>query len=85
MVSEIKSFFAEDVSAFSRTLSRLDSLVDPLADAQADERLNELRDAIGRSKQACRGIEAFIGDDQPLLKDTQERFRQSIAEWFDRS
>jgi SAM-dependent methyltransferase len=85
MVSEIEAFFGRDVSAFTRRLAKLDAEVDPLAKAQLDHRVDELSDAIGRSKQACRTIEAFIGDDGPLLKVVQTRFRESIAGWFDRS
>jgi hypothetical protein len=85
MVSEINRFLGEDVPAFTRTLSKVEAVVDPSAEARLDDRVVELSDAIGRSRRACRRIEALIGGDRPLLKDVQERFRESIAEWFDRS
>ena len=85
MTAEVKTFFAEDVPAFTQRLSDLAARVDPSATAREDECLRELDDAIRRSRRACQRAEAFIADDRTLLEDVQQRFRQEIAEWFDRS
>lgn len=85
MHADLEGFFSRDVPSFTRKLADLAGRVDPSAEPRDDGCLAELTDAITRSSQACSRIESLIGDDEPLLKDAQDRFRQAIAEWFDRS
>lgn len=85
MPAEVKTFFARDVPAFTQRLSDLAARVDPSATAREDDCLRELDEAIRRSRRACQRTETLIADDRTLLADVQQRFRQEIAEWFDRS
>jgi len=85
MEAEIKRFFDNDVAAFTDTLANLAAETSPSAQPRADDRLRVLREAIHRSMKDCGRIEALLGDDEPLLKDAQSRFRERIAPWFDQS
>jgi extracellular factor (EF) 3-hydroxypalmitic acid methyl ester biosynthesis protein len=85
MRATVESFFAKDVPELTRRLSNLAARVDPAAMPQEDEHLRELDEAICQSRGACRFTEALIAGEQPLLRNVQQRFRDQIAEWFDRS
>jgi len=85
MHSQIEDFFAKDVAALTRLLSSLDGQVGDTEVARNDGRLRVLTEAIERTMEHCRRIEEVIGGDQSLLEFTRGRFRDAIAEWFDRS
>ena len=85
MKTAVEAFFADHVSTFTRELAEFDAQIDPQAEARKDECLDRLTDAIHRSLRACRRIESLLGDDREQLKAAQERFREEIAPWFDRS
>ncbi|MEW4487989.1 class I SAM-dependent methyltransferase [Thalassoglobus sp. JC818] len=82
---EIEQFFSTEVKQFSDALSSLESRISPDAQPQADELLEELTEAIHRSRKDCERIEALIGDDAQLLRESQNRFRNEIASVFDQS
>lgn len=85
MQAEVESFFENEVSAFTGTLSDLAGRIGPSAEPRRDEHLARLHEAILRSMKDCGRLEALIGSDPALLRDVQQRFREEIAEWFDQS
>jgi SAM-dependent methyltransferase len=85
MHSEIEAFFANDVREFTRQLSEFAGQLGDTQAARKDDHLRALTNAIEHTMKACARIERVIGDDKPLLEEVRRRFRELIAEWFDRS
>ncbi|TWT47132.1 hypothetical protein KOR42_41300 [Thalassoglobus neptunius] len=82
---EIEQFFSTEVKRYSDALSSLESRISPDASPQPDQLLDELTEAIHRSREECERIEALFGDDTQLLREAQNRFRDEIASVFDQS
>lgn len=85
MQAKIETFFAGDVSTFTDKLAHLDARVDPSAEARRDHCFHELTEAVCRSQQACRRLESLLDGNGEQVKEVQDRFREEIASWFDRS
>lgn len=85
MYSPIDEFFAKDVRTFHQRLEQIDAALDPAAPAHKDETYQKVVAAMHDIVTACRRLEAEIGNDVELLRDTQTRFQAATSEWFQRS
>jgi SAM-dependent methyltransferase len=85
MTTMIERFFAVDVRCFTDKLADLDRRIGPDARPGKDELLKELTLALVEVLEACRNLEAGLGDQTALVKEAQFRFREAIAPWFSRS
>ncbi|MHC4399260.1 MAG: class I SAM-dependent methyltransferase [Planctomycetota bacterium] len=85
MQAVVKTFFEEDVSALVQELVDLDARIDASRNAYEDACFHDLTRAILASNAACRRVESSLNGDAELLKDVQNRYREAIAPWFDRS
>jgi hypothetical protein len=78
-------FFGREVQAFHERLTQLNDAVPPSAPAQHDATYRRLKEAMQDMVDACRRLETVIRHDASLLRDTQRRFQDATAQWFDRS
>ncbi len=85
MKTAVDQFFAEDVAALTAGLADLEERIEPLELPENDAVLGELEVLMGRALEACRRLDAEIGDDADLLKATQQRFREATAPWCGQS
>lgn len=85
MAPHINGFFEHDVAEFTRQLAELETKLGDAAVPRLDETFQQLSDAIGRSRDACRVIEEKLRGEPLLLKEVQARFRDEIRPWFDAS
>ncbi len=85
MKAVVEAFFEDDVSTLTRELAELDARIGPDAQATKDDCLSRFTEAIHRALRACRRVESLLGEDREQIKAAQERFREEIAPWFDRS
>jgi len=78
----IEDFFATYVADLTRSLTRLESAMDPQAEPTQPELLAQLIAAIDRCELACGELARTLEADTPLLRQTQARFRNVIEPWF---
>lgn len=80
-----EQFFSRDVGQFTRRLASLDRQIDVSELPKKDGPWFEIEEAVRNSEEACRRFEQECGEDLPLLKQVQKRFRQDTAHWYDRA
>jgi hypothetical protein len=83
MQSRIDSFFTRDVQAFNDRLSQIRQKIDPEAVPERDASYHNIRRAMQEMVEGCRRLDAAISHDADLLRETQRRFYDATAEWFD--
>ena len=77
-------FFSHDVPKLVERLSLLDRKIGNRS-ANYDSTFDELYHALGEARDACRMLEQSLQSDYDLLLNTQIRYRDVIAPWFDKS
>lgn len=85
VVDRVETFFREDVARFTSGLSALDADIDPNEPPRHDDRFEALLQLLAEMRAACRQLELELLQCNGTLKSVQQRFRQAIAPWMDRS
>jgi extracellular factor (EF) 3-hydroxypalmitic acid methyl ester biosynthesis protein len=85
MTIKIENFFDAAVPKFTSKLEELQIRIAPSAAAVMDETYVELTDSISEMLRACRELEDSMAGEPQTVKEIQQRFREKIAQWFDRS
>jgi len=85
MSRAIEDFFAEDVSAFCRTLDSLSKRIDPAAIPTWDDFMEEYSTSLEKCLAACQRVEASLTDNSQTLRAARWRFQNAIQPWFDQS
>ncbi|MAT70487.1 MAG: hypothetical protein CMJ58_13295 [Planctomycetaceae bacterium] len=83
--SLIEEFFANDVAAFTAGLARLEEAIPGDAQPDYDETYDELLGLLEKNREACKRLEQAIGADDVQLRETQQRYQDAIAPWFEQS
>jgi extracellular factor (EF) 3-hydroxypalmitic acid methyl ester biosynthesis protein len=78
-------FFSVHVAQFTRALAAFEQQIPADAEATSDEVLEQLTSCINTMLGHCTRLEAELKDDGKVLKETQVRFREAIAPWFEKS
>ncbi len=81
----MEKFFNDDVQAFTKALTDLESRLDPTAKPDRDDNYDATVEAFERTCAACRRMEAALADEPENLKQAKTRFLQTIRPWLDRS
>jgi hypothetical protein len=85
MQTRIDSFFTRDVRAFDNRLNCIEQSLDPSAPVLRDAAYDDLCQSMREMVEACRRLESAIAHEPDLLRDTQRRFYDATAHWFDLS
>lgn len=82
MTKVIDKFFSESVARFTSGLRLLSEGIDSQAEPQRDESFDKLLSLLSDMREACRELEPQIAHDDPVLRETQQRFQEEIEPWF---
>lgn len=85
MLDALSSFFDVDVRRYVAELEAIEKEISPETIPRFDEIFERVQQSTLASERACRRLEDHILENPDLLQETQIRFREVIAPWFDQS
>ena len=85
MKTDLGRFWQQDVANLTTELQQLTQEIAQDAEPQEDAFLERLTTALTEIVSEAAALEQAIGDDTALLKETQEKFRDTVKPWFDQS
>jgi extracellular factor (EF) 3-hydroxypalmitic acid methyl ester biosynthesis protein len=85
MESGVDRFFSHDVPAFINSLAEVDARLDPTAEPRMDDNYRTIVEAIERSCEACRRMDALLANEPERLKEVQAKFREMVSPSIERS
>lgn len=85
MKALIDRFFSGELPRFLQALDDFDRHIDPAAKPESQAIVEELTRCINASLAACSEFEKKFRGDSSQLKKVQDRYREAIRPWFDKS
>ncbi|MCA9027992.1 MAG: class I SAM-dependent methyltransferase [Planctomycetaceae bacterium] len=85
MKVDIENFWQHDVQNLTNTLNRLAQEIPADEEPQEDDSLVELTAALSETVAAAAELEHLIAQDEELVSQTKQQFRDAIKPWFDQS